>query len=247
MSSKPTILLAAALAAALSLSLTAMRPTTAGPSGTHAQPPNRTTPIQNTMTPAQRRHGTLHGERPGNARLLDEKVSVIVDAEPSYSTDRLPDRQLKDVIVELACGSDAVFIAVPIRGKSFPTEDGRWLFTDYDVELGRVYRMPDVAGFRTGHHVVVSRSGGEMEVEGERVSAYGNAQPRLKPKGRYLMFVKYDSETNAFYGEGAYAAFEVRGSHTYALWSLPTSAGDLAANGVANGAMLGMLTNLHCR
>jgi hypothetical protein len=229
----------------------AKRGQTGGQTATRAQAkskhPDRTTPIQDKMTPVQRKHGTLHGENPSRSRLLDEKVSSIVMAEPMFYADRSPARRLDDVITDLACAVDAVFIAVPERWQSFPTEDGRWLFTDYDVRLGRVYRMPDVAGFKTGDQVVVSRSGGEVEVDGERIVARSNAVPPLKKNGRYLLFVAYEPETKALYTRSGYAVFDVRGSRTYATWPLRTAESELSTDGVANAVMLSALSKLRCR
>jgi hypothetical protein len=85
------------------------------------------------------------------------------------------------------------------------------------------------------------------EVEGERVSAYSNALPPLKPNGRSLMFAKYEPETKAFYTTDAYAVFEVRDARTYSLWPLHSSGRDLSITGVVNGALFSVLSNLRCR
>ena len=94
---------------------------------------DRTTPILNRMTPAQREHAELHRARGlgrSRGRLLDEKITVDV------SRDFMPGRPTKtarDVLADRTCGVDAVLLGNVWSVDVLPISDGTALFSDYHV------------------------------------------------------------------------------------------------------------------
>lgn len=137
------------------------------------------------MTPRQRYHSEQFSKYRRHTRLLDQKTSVTISADRTGG----PPRLIDDVLRELTCTAGAVFTGRASSAASNPIADGTFLFTDYEVLIDRIVRMPDAEKFRQpSTFVVVTRPGGMVLVDGDAVSATVSDFPFLSMGRPYLFF-----------------------------------------------------------
>jgi hypothetical protein len=173
-------------------------------------PPDRTTPVLKAMTARQRAHARhFTKSQLGSSRMLDELQSVDVHEDGWVA----PTQPTLDVLADLACASDAVLSGHVRSVQSFPTEDGRFLFSEYAVEALRVFRSMSRAGTR-GTVLTVIRLGGEMTIDGRPVTATISSFPALSTNRRYLLFLKYHSDTDTFETASPAGTLEIRGPYS---------------------------------
>jgi hypothetical protein len=217
--------------------------------GTQAQgrpargtPPDRTTPIQKQMTPAQHRHARLFGD--GGFRLLDWKQNLEVEVDPGFNPATKP---LAEVIADLACASDAVFLGVVSDSRSWPTENGTMLFTEYTVHPTEIFRTANSASVTPGRSVTVVRPGGEMSIEGTMVRASINIFPPLEGNERYILFTKYLPDTGAFQTRASKGTLVVHGSEVVGTIGFSATDGDLISPPRRLSSLLTTLRGVSCR
>jgi hypothetical protein len=211
------------------------------------QPVDRTTPLLNRMTPAQREHARLHAEqgknRFPNTRLLDEKLSTFLHIQYGPPPDPKP---AEEVLKSKACGADAVFIGQVANANSFPTEDGRLLFTDHSVVVTEVFRAP------SGHRpalvpVTVTRIGGELDVEGTPVYAKLDDFPALQTGGTYLFFLDFLPRYKTFQAKDPEGVWTVDAARFRPLVTVPVLADTDIASGLDRATVTRWLRELSCR
>jgi hypothetical protein len=156
---------------------------------------DRTTPFLQRMTPTQRIRSRTFAQFDSGSRLLDEGVSVAESELPYGEPD--PPSEL-EVLARVACDSAALFAGVVRSAVTNPTENGTWLFTDYEVLVEEVLRARPSIGVREGDTVVLSRVGGVLTVDGEEISATSSGYPLLQLRHRYLFAADYLSDAGSF-------------------------------------------------
>ena len=102
------------------------------------------------------------------------------------------------MLTELGCDVDDVFVGAVESVEAFPTEDGGFLFSEYQVSLGERF-----GGRRTARPgpfpslVTIVRPGGTVNVDGVEIRADINTFPRLNAGSTYLFFAR-KGPTGAF-------------------------------------------------
>lgn len=205
-------------------------------------PPDKTAPIWRRMTPAQKEHARVFAEFQGQARIIDNGVSVHRFTTDVLPSNPLPAKTLYDAVKDLKCSVDAVFEGRVVSGESFPTEDGTFLFTDYRVTIDRVFRSPSGPSgshLEPNQDVVVARPGGALIVDGKSIEATVDAFPALETGRTYLLFVKYLPAYRSFQTANSKGALAVEDAHLRALrplqpWDRETTKGGLSGDEVRN-------------
>ena len=170
---------------------------------------DRTTPLLNRMTAAQREHAKLfkHFRQGSRDRLLDRGLSLDITRDfVSLSTSGRP---APEVLAEVACGADAVFAGEVISAETLPTEDGAFLFTDYQILLSEVFRARPGIDISRGETVVLSRPGGETVVDGTRVAVTITGFRPLSSDASYVFAVQYLRRTRSFWSENSDGLFSL--------------------------------------
>ena len=158
------------------------------------------------MTPAQRFRGTLFREHRRSIKLLDNLLSVSLIYEPGLQ----PDQTFEEFLRTRACPHGAAFEGHVIRFESFPVDDGSFLFTDFTVKIVNVFQQPAGPHLRREQEIVYGAPGGELEVEGERISATTNREPLLLVGRTYVFVAEYEPAFREFHSTGA--SFEIDGA-----------------------------------
>lgn len=206
---------------------------------------DRTTPILKQMTPKQRRHARLFTNPIyGTSRILDEHVAVDVIEDRVWKE---PTQRLDQILTELACTSDAVFVAHVRSVESWPTEGGHFLFSEYAVTPTEVFRSVNGAPVTPGQAVTVVRPGGQRTSDGLVLTARIDSFPPLEMNGRYVFFLKYLPDTGAFQPTASEATLIVRGSQVMGTVSIPATDANMMGTGAPLSAARTLLRGVICR
>jgi len=159
-------------------------------------PTDRTTPLLAQMTKVQRARAKLYAEFKGRDRLLDK----------NFSTDRFVDfisfprtRTVEAALTDLACTSTHVLLAQVQSVESHPTEDGTFIFSDYDVRVIEAFRGEARPGAGARGVATFTRPGGSIIVDAlpVPVEAMVSTFPSLTNGDTYLLFGTYVAEAEA--------------------------------------------------
>lgn len=174
------------------------------------------TPIQRgVMTPQQKAHSKLDIYRNKHG------VSIIEEMSRSQPNQFLqfgcgssemydpscPTSNLHVTLKALAAASDAIVIGQVVEQASQLTEDDHFLFTDYQLELDRVLKECPTAPLKVPGKITVTRSGGTVVLEGHVIRAVNENFPLFHKGFRYLLFLKYLPDTDAYQSLDHFSSF----------------------------------------
>lgn len=131
----------------------------------------------------------------GEVNLLREKGAEILTPS-SYLSPR-------DYMGLLACHADAVVLGVVEDKSSQLTEDGSFLFTDYEFKPEEVLKSNPYDPLQVNFEITVTRTGGLAILNGHLVRAIDEVQKPLRVGGRYLLFLRYIPATRAYRSLGS--------------------------------------------
>jgi hypothetical protein len=177
-------------------------------------------------------------------RILDTTESVTVDETRVSAPATKP---LNEVVVDLACASDAVLVGAILSAESFPTEDGTLLFTEYTVRPTQIFRAANGAAVTPAGNVTVVRPGGEMSVAGKVVKAVMSSFPPLSVGGRYVLFLKNIKGTTNFETAIPEGVFRLAGSQVEGTRRVNATDEDLISSPLPAERIFGVLRNMTCR
>src|SRR5262245_59170753 len=210
MTSRPSTALQVTLVCAVTV-LTTLIGTASQQSVTPPRKPgiNRTTPALERMTPSQREIArTYRGLSITHDRVLDDQVSVSISSEEDFFIPPGRSPSLSEFLRERKCGTDATVMGTVTSARSYPTEDGEFLFTEYSVDVLESVQIPGLANSNRGDITVV-RIGGALIVDGVRVSATIDSVPLLAVGKTYILFGKYNHKLRLFRVDQSNSAFIV--------------------------------------
>ncbi|HEY0322145.1 MAG TPA: hypothetical protein VGC66_14385 [Pyrinomonadaceae bacterium] len=211
------LLLASALAIAGTITITSLRGWSQGASGSKAE---AATPVQQgVMSAQQKEHSKLYKDYKGNGKLLDllnkeennasnELIITVMPALPELSPGGRPSSS-EAFLKNLASSADAVVIVTVTNKSSQLTENGSFVFTDYDVAVEEVLKDNGSNNIQSQSSIVVTRPGGRILLEGRVVTARDRVFKPLAIGGRYLLFLKYIPTTGAYHAVNNKGSFEL--------------------------------------
>jgi hypothetical protein len=212
---------------------------------------DRTTPLVSRMTDEQKEHARFHvSQRPASRRenLLDKGLVSVITS--NLITDEIR-RPASQVIHDLACGSDAVFIARVKTSTVLPTEDGTLVFTDYEVDPRLIFRTPSPDAVVAGRRVIVTRLGGRLVLDDAIVGLELSSFPPLDLEQEYLFFLKYHRSTTSsgdfFDTREATGVFKLTESRLIALQAYPTSDLPFYGDGIDQETVFQWLRGVSCQ
>jgi hypothetical protein len=101
-------------------------------------------------------------------------------------------------LVDLACWTDAVVIATPLKGVSHMTADQFFIYSDWTMRIEEVLQDTSKAPIGNSDTILVVRPGGKLEINGRTVNGIAWNFPEFQPDGKYLLFLTYIPQTGAF-------------------------------------------------
>ena len=172
------------------------------------------------LTQRERIHGALYAYRSltGNRTIRDLVrnaggkvlgINVLTGQGPAFIEPQTPESYFG----ELVRASDAVIRGRVTKKLSQVTEDGAFIFTDYDMELREVLKNSSAIPLAIGATITVTRPGGKVVTDGIVVKASDQAFGPLPLDGRtVLLFLRYIPETGAYRATRDVGAFEADGA-----------------------------------
>jgi hypothetical protein len=105
-----------------------------------------------------------------------------------------PDHELRAI----ACDADLILIASPTSAETDLTDAGDFLYTDYLFRTGAVLKSPSVSNLSASSEIIVTRPGGETNINGHKVRTEAFGFPQFQINGRYLLFLRYLPDSNTY-------------------------------------------------
>lgn len=177
------------------------------------------TPVQEgVMSDKQKEHSKLYRKHKGIGKLTD-----LVKREGNNTSDGLEVIQLPPLrevtpggrisvpgafLNTLAGSADAVVIGTVTDKTSQLTENGTFVFTDYDLTVEEVLKSRD-ASIQPQGSIVVTRPGGRILLQGRVVSAVDRVFHPFSIGGRYLLFLKFLPSTGAYHAVSDQGSFRL--------------------------------------
>lgn len=162
------------------------------------------TPIQEgVMTEKQRKHSKIFKgfrEVTGGKKLRDlvterGDVEVIVpvgDVQTPRSVN------LSKYLQNISCEADLVVIGTVKNKASQLIEEGTFVFTDYEVTATEILKNNPVVPIEPNNSITLTRSGGAVRLNNHIVRAIDYRNEPLEVGNRYLLFLRFVSETGAY-------------------------------------------------
>jgi len=145
---------------------------------------------------------------------VDVGIAVIHDYVNNPAEDNLP-AYPNVALRRLACGADAIIVAIPVKAETAITSGGDFLFTDSLFHVDSVTK----GALEPGNDIVVTRPGGQLSLNGHSVRTEVSGFPQFQTGRSYLLFLKYLPDSKS------YQAFRV-GSFTLAPVPAPIDASE---------------------
>jgi hypothetical protein len=120
----------------------------------------------------------------------------------------------------LACDADAIVIGIPKSGSSQFTENGSFIFTDYEMTVEQVLKDNINSTIQVGDNLIITRPGGSIQINGRTIHGNLEAFKPFKTGERYMLFLRFIPTTGAYRAFGI-GSFQLRDNKVYGLGEAP--------------------------
>lgn len=161
-----------------------------------------------TMGEKQRKHRRLFGDykRDRNIRelaaTLTEDVELRVGVPMGGSVPGMPKTTLQSFLNDVSCAADAIVVGTVLNKESQITEDGTFIFTDYEMRISKIVKDNSTAPIEHHGKILLTYPGGAIRINDRVIRAEDSSFHLLRLNEEYLLFLKFIPET------GAYQVFE---------------------------------------
>lgn len=101
-------------------------------------------------------------------------------------------------LAEIGCDADAVIVGTPEAKISQITEDEKFIFTDYGVNVDNVLKDNQASFVQTNGNIVITRTGGKIKYKERRITAVDEGFKPFRINSQYLLFLKYLPATKSY-------------------------------------------------
>jgi hypothetical protein len=192
------------------------------------------TPIQAvTLTDKQKKHSKLYSGRykSGAEGTLRERIIAGSQNLEIEITGDSPDTSNNSyqLLKDLARNSDAVVIGKVKNKSSQFTEDGEFIFTDYEITVEEVLKNNNAAPIQNNSDITITRIGGTVQIKGRTARAVDKSFKPLEVGGEHLLFLSFITTTGAYQTNSGQGSFLLRNNQLTNLTKDPLP------NGLDNG------------
>jgi hypothetical protein len=165
------------------------------------------------MNDRQRKNSKLYnlGEKARSLIKKTQKDLRIVTGEP-YPIEASGDTGLPSqnaFIQELDCKSEAVLVGRVKSKVSQLSEDGKSVFTDYEVEVKDLIKDTKPERIKNGQTITVTRSGGAVKLHGRIIEVFNKSYKLLNVDREYLLFLGYLNDSDSYKPTDIEGTFEI--------------------------------------
>ena len=225
------VLLAVVTLAAVSTALATLRVRGQKAAPSKHSPKETATLVQDgVISEKQKQHRQLYRDYRGTGKLQDllnrqannnDELTVALIPGPPELSPRGTSATPTKILDKLAAEADAVVVGVVKDKASQLTENGTFIFTDYDLSVEEVLKDNHAAHVEPQTSLTVTRPGGKVALNGRAVTAIDRSFKRLAVGGRYLLFLRYVPATGAYQALNDKGSFEIDNNKVAALTELP--------------------------
>ncbi len=190
------------------------------------------TPVQDgVLSERQKQHRQLYKDYKGNGKLQDllnreannnnDELTVALIPGPPELSPQGTSVSPTQILNKMAAEADAVVVGV-VKGKASQlTENGTFIFTDYDLTVEEILKDNRAAHVQSQTSLAVTRPGGKVALNGRAVTAIDRSFKRLAIGGRYLLFLRYVPATGAYRAFNDRSSFEIDDNKVSAFTEMP--------------------------
>lgn len=178
--------------------------------------PDDATPVQEgKMTDKQREHSKLYKGFGDGKKLKDVAVQIRGDVKakrnvPIQAGETGPSPTFSEFLRGLACSADAVVIAVVKDKSSQLTEEGDFVFTDYELTIEDVLKDNEYAHLVPNIGFTLTQPGGKVRLDGYVIQAEDALFRPLVIGERYALFLKFIPSTRGYESLNSLSTYELR-------------------------------------
>jgi hypothetical protein len=167
------------------------------------------------MTDKQREHSKLYKGFGDGKKLKDIAVQIrggvkVKRNTPIQGGETVPSPNFSEFLKGLACSADAVVIAVLKDKSSQLTEEGDFVFTDYELTIEDVIKDNEFAHLVPNISLTLTQPGGKVRLEGYIIEAEDALFRPLVIGERYALFLKFIPSTRAYESLNSLSTYELR-------------------------------------
>jgi len=167
------------------------------------------------MTDKQREHSKLYKGFGDGKKLKDIAVQISGGVKVKRNTplprgETVPSPNFSEFLKGLACSADAVVIAVLKDKSSQLTEDGDFVFTDYELTIEDVLKDNEFAHLVPNISLTLTQPGGKVRLEGYIIEADDASFKPLVIGERYALFLKFIPSTGTYASLNSASTYELR-------------------------------------
>jgi hypothetical protein len=170
------------------------------------------TPVRE-LTVKQRQHSKLYDKSPRSGKPLSDSPSdlnlTITTSWVEVPGDS-PSTSTETFLKAATCEAQAIVIGHVQDKTSLLTEDGRFVFTDYQLQVDEVIKDNPEAPIGLGSVATISRPGGAVELNGKAFRLLDKAYQPMEVNGRYLLLLRIIPSTGAYQALNSNASFELK-------------------------------------
>lgn len=189
--------------------------------------PADATPVQEgVISDQQKQHSKLYSNYKGNGKLRDliKKNPDGVDIEVLPGTPELSvggRAVADDSVQELTSNADTIVVGRVTNKSSQITENGSFLFTDYEFSVDESLKNTTAAKIDSQKTITVTRPGGKVLLDGHLITATDRSFRELLIGGRYLLFLKFIPGTATYRPVNAKGSFDITNGKVELLTAAP--------------------------
>lgn len=179
---------------------------------------NATVVQEGVMTERQKQHSKLY-ERSGRRNLRNIRKSLDIVIPPPFiepDNEKMPST-IEEFLQQVTCNADSVIIGSVTGKTSQFTEDGSFVFTDYDIQVEEVVKDNPSAPIQPGGSIVITRPGGAIDFNGHIIKVTDKSFQPLKVKSNYLLFLQQIPPSGAYHAVNSESSFQLDQSRVHRL------------------------------
>lgn len=156
------------------------------------------TPLQE-MTERQRQHSKLYRRASRkDLRKTKESVQVVFTTPFIEPDDEKTPPTIEELLQRTTCAAEAIVIGIVENKTSQFTEDGGFVFTDYDVRVQEVLKNNARMPVQQNGTLILTRPGGAVTFDGKTVNIIDKSFEPLVSGNSYLLFLRQISSTGGY-------------------------------------------------
>lgn len=173
------------------------------------------TPVQiGVMTEKQRQHSKLYNSYNGNGDLQEllSKTSsseITITSLPGVAELSPTGEHAASALDFIVENADAIVVGVVSEKSSQLNEKRTFIFTDYDLVVEEVLKDFPNTHIEPNGLITVTHPGGKVLLNGKKITAVDRTFKPLEKGERYLLFLKFIPETDAYQALDNKSSFEI--------------------------------------